>query len=298
MERLRLTRWMAVLGLLAVGVLSAAQGTPGPSSDAKAPPVLDRTGVRVYCAGPMGGPEDFATMRGIAAHLRKAGYQTYLPVDDGFSLILMYEAIAKSGRSESVQAEARHWLMVAVYTLDMYCMLERCNAMIANTNPWGGGAVNPEAGTVMEASFAAAYGIPLAFFKTDPKRLLPPDTVEGSGWDNPMIVGLSGQFGLDPDYAAGSSDELLRLLDSRCQAAGPSGLRADGTTRFGLVTPPGNMPKEVRGAMAVGRLVFELKRKYVGLPFTREVALRQADEVTALLRVEGPRHGFPKFKGE
>jgi hypothetical protein len=185
--------------------------------------------------------------------------------------------------------------MVAVYTLDMYCMLERCNAMVACTNPFEG-PVNPDAGTIMEASVAAAYGIPLAFYKTDSKRLLPPGTSEGTGWDNPMVVGLSGEFGLDPDYAAGSLGELLSLFDARCLAAKPAGARADGTLSFALATPPGQMPRAVRDAVALGRLVSEMKRKYIGVPFTREVALRQSDEVTALLRVEGPKHGFAGLK--
>lgn len=256
-------------------------------------PRLPEAKPRVYCAGPMDNAQDFADQRALAKALREGGYSVYLPVDDGFSLILMYDALAKSGRSAVEQEEARYWLMVAVYTLDMYQLLDACDAAVANVNPFDG-KVNPDAGTVVEVAVAAAYGVPVAFFKTAEPRLLPPGTRKGTGWDNPMVVGLSGDFSLRPGYAADTAEGLVRNLGKVCESAGRIVPEGKGQ-RFERATPIHRMPKAVREAIALGAKVAAMKEKYRGLTFDETMALRQVDEVVALMRAEAKRHGVAPF---
>lgn len=279
-----------VLALAALcALLLAAAPPPAPAA-----PPFDRSKVTVYCAGPMDNAQDFADQRALAAQMRKAGYQVYLPVDDGFSLILMYQALAESGRPPVAQEEARYWLMVAVYTLDMYSLLERCNAAVANVNPFQG-AVNPDAGTTMEISVAAAYGMPIAFYKTSVPRLLPPGTVYGTGWDNPMVVGLSGDFSLKPGYAVQTPADLVTALDRACAAAGPLEQR-DGRWRFAQAMPLDRAPRSFRDAVALGQKVAAMKEKYRGKTFDLPLALAQTDEVVALMRAEAHKHGVAPFR--
>lgn len=284
---------MSKTSVIAAAALCALllSATPPPAPAAQP---LDRSKVTVYCAGPMDNAQDFADQRALAAEMRKAGYQVYLPVDDGFSLILMYQALAESGRPAVAQEEAQYWLMVAVYTLDMYSLLEKCNAAVANVNPFQG-PVNPDAGTTMEISVAAAYGIPIAFFKTAAPRLLPPGTAYGTGWDNPMIVGLSRDFSLKPGYAVQSPADLVSALDRACAAAGPL-VRRDGGWRFAKAQPLDRAPQAFRDAVALGKEVAAMKEKYRGKTFDLPLALAQTDEVVALMRAEAHKHGVAPFQ--
>lgn len=286
-----------LLAALCAGALAAACAAAEPQAQpagraAAAPPCK----VRVYCAGPMGGPKDFDEMRALAKSLRDAGFETYLPVDDGFALVVLFEALEKSGRTQAQVMQAKREMMVAVFALDMYRLLEDCNAVVCNLNHFADCSVNPDAGTVMEASVAYAYGRPMWFYKTDDARLLPGGAQKGTGWDNPMIAGLVNRFDLLPDYAAGSGPELVEGLKRACETAGELRVRQDGC-QFASSLAPTQMPPQVARWVRLGARVREVKERYLGAPLTPERALRQVDDVVSLMREHGPEHGVAPWNG-
>lgn len=285
---------LAALCAVTLAAACAAAEPKAQPAEKSAPPRPCR--VRVYCAGPMGGPKDFDEMRALAKSLRDAGFETYLPVDDGFALVVLFEALEKSGRSQAQVMQAKREMMVAVFALDMYRLLEDCNAVVCNLNHFAECSVNPDAGTVMEASVAYAYGRPMWFYKTDDVRLLPGGAQKGTGWDNPMIAGLVNRFDLLPDYAAGSGPELVEGLRRACEAAGELRGRQDGC-QFASSLPPSAMPPQVARWVRLGARVREVKERYLGQPLTPERALRQVDDVVNLMREHGPEHGVMPWNG-
>jgi nucleoside 2-deoxyribosyltransferase len=132
----------------------------------------------VYCAGPLFNAAERAEMDSIAATLEAAGLTTFLPHRDGLEFAKLKPELEKLGAS--VQ-EAARMLDHAIFSLDTYQLLERCDAVVANLN----GRVADE-GTVVEASLAWHAGKPLVLFKADARSML-------SGSDNPMLTGL-GDF--------------------------------------------------------------------------------------------------------
>jgi nucleoside 2-deoxyribosyltransferase len=286
-----------LLAALCAGSLAAAcAAAEPPSRPASKPAPAPPCKVRVYCAGPMGGPKDFDDMRALAKSLRDAGFEPYLPVDDGFALVVLFEALEKSGRSQAQVMQAKREMMVAVYALDMYRLLEDCNAVVCDLNHFAECSVNPDAGTVMEASVAYAYGRPMCFYKTDAARLLPGGAQKGTGWDNPMIAGLVNRFDLLPDYAAGSGPELVEGLKRACEAAGPLRIREDGC-QFASSLSPSAMPPQVARWVRLGAAVRAVKERYLGETLTPERALRQVDDVVGLIKEHGPEHGVTAWNG-
>ncbi|MFM0001880.1 nucleoside 2-deoxyribosyltransferase [Paraburkholderia dipogonis] len=133
---------------------------------------------RVYCAGPLFNAAERAEMESIAATLEAAGLTTFLPHRDGLEFAKLKPELEKLGASVE---EAAHMLDRAIFSLDTYQLLRRCDAVVANLN----GRVADE-GTVVEASLAWHAGKPLVLFKADARSML-------SGSDNPMLTGL-GDF--------------------------------------------------------------------------------------------------------
>ncbi len=285
---------LAAAGLSAVSLITAA-ADPAPQPGPKPAP-SPTCRVKVYCAGPMGGPKDFHEMRALAKGLREAGFETYLPIDDGFSLVILFEALEKSGRTPAQVMQAKREMMVAVFALDMYRLLQDCSAVACDLNHFADCSVNPDAGTVMEASVAYAYGRPMWFYKSDDARLLPGGAHKGTGWDNPMIAGLVNRFDLLPDYAAGTPAELVEGLKRACEGAGPLRMREDGC-QFASSLPPSLMPPQVARWVSLGGKVRAVKDRYLGKPLTPERALQQVDEVVALMRDQGPGHGIAPWNG-
>ena len=71
--------------------------------------------------------------------------------------------------------EVRKW----VFALDMYQLLERCQALVFNLD-----GRTPDDGSVVETAAAFTAGKPIVIFKTTPITML-------AGADNPMVEGLS-----------------------------------------------------------------------------------------------------------
>ncbi|WP_244220992.1 nucleoside 2-deoxyribosyltransferase [Paraburkholderia aromaticivorans] len=125
-------------------------------------------------------------MDSIAAALEAAGLTTFLPHRDGLEFAKLKPELEKLGASVE---EAAHMLERAIFSLDTYQLLRRCDAVVANLN----GRVADE-GTVVEASLAWHAGKPLVLFKADARSML-------SGSDNPMLTGL-GDFEVIDHLAA------------------------------------------------------------------------------------------------
>ena len=142
--------------------------------------------LRVYCAGPLFNAAERAEMDSIAHTLEAAGFATFLPHRDGLEFARLRPELEKLGASAE---EAAQILDRAIFSLDTYQLLERCDVVVANLN----GRVADE-GTVVEASLAWHAGKPLVLFKADARSML-------SGSDNPMLSGL-GDFQVVDQIAA------------------------------------------------------------------------------------------------
>ncbi|MFM0646005.1 nucleoside 2-deoxyribosyltransferase [Paraburkholderia bryophila] len=142
--------------------------------------------LRVYCAGPLFNAAERAEMDSIAHTLEAAGFATFLPHRDGLEFARLKPELEKLGASVE---EAAQILDRAIFSLDTYQLLERCDVVVANLN----GRVADE-GTVVEASLAWHAGKPLVLFKADARSML-------SGSDNPMLAGL-GDFQVVAQVAA------------------------------------------------------------------------------------------------
>lgn len=125
-------------------------------------------------------------MDSIAATLEAAGFTTFLPHRDGLEFAKLKPELEKLGASVE---DAAHILDRAIFSLDTYQLLGRCDAVVANLN----GRVADE-GTVVEASLAWHAGKPLVLFKADARTML-------DGSDNPMLSGL-GDFEVIDQLAA------------------------------------------------------------------------------------------------
>ncbi len=131
---------------------------------------------RIYCSGPLFCAEEVGGMNAIADVLEKAGFQTFLPHRDGIEAHVM-----RFGKSliPSVIPAIRNRVDYAMFALDVYELIERCDAVVCNLN----GRV-PDEGMIVEASLAFAAGKPLVLFKDDIRAPF-------SGYDNAMLTGMT-----------------------------------------------------------------------------------------------------------
>ena len=140
-------------------------------------------------------PEDQWAMDRLAASLKNAGYDTYLPQRDGLETWLLINAIRDNKLLLVLEATVARGIedhvMQAGYCLDMYNLVEHCDGMVFSMN----GRV-PDGGSVVEATGAAMAGKPLVIYKDTPIKLL-------GNFDSPMITGLTAHW----DYA-GTPDEV------------------------------------------------------------------------------------------
>jgi nucleoside 2-deoxyribosyltransferase len=142
--------------------------------------------LRVYCAGPLFNAGERAEMDSIASTLEQSGFSTFLPHRDGLEFAQLKPALEQCGASPS---EAASIVDQAIFALDTYQLLRRCDVVVANLN----GRV-PDEGTVVEATLAWHSDKPLILYKTDVRSML-------SGSDNPMVTGL-GEFDTIGDLSA------------------------------------------------------------------------------------------------
>ncbi len=130
---------------------------------------------RVYCAGPLFTDKEREEMKQIASKLEHAGYATFLPQRDGLEFSKCVECLINQGIAPD---EAGMLTSRAIFALDVYQVLRRCDALVANLN----GRV-PDEGTVSEAAMAWARGKPVVGYKADSRTAF-------EGRDNPLVAGL------------------------------------------------------------------------------------------------------------
>ena len=128
-------------------------------------------------------------MTAIATILEGAGFDTFLPHRDGLE---PYVLRFSGGALPAVVPSARDRVDRAIFALDVYELLDRCDAVVCNLN----GRV-PDEGMVVEASLAFAVGKPIVLYKADSRAPF-------GGRDNAMITAL-GRGGIE--------DHLERLPD-------------------------------------------------------------------------------------
>jgi nucleoside 2-deoxyribosyltransferase len=130
---------------------------------------------RIYCSGPLFNAEEVGGMSAIARMLEAAGFATFLPHKDGLEAYVLRMADMPTPKP---LAGIRRRIGRAIFSLDVFELLERCAAVVCNLN----GRV-PDEGMIVEASLAYAAGRPLVLFKDDVRAPF-------SGYDNSMLTSL------------------------------------------------------------------------------------------------------------
>ena len=130
---------------------------------------------RIYCSGPLFCAEEVGGMSAIARVLEDAGFRTFLPHRDGLEAYVM--RFSNASLASTVSA-VRTRIDYALFSLDVYELLERCSAVVCSLN----GRV-PDEGMIVEAALAYAAGKPLVLFKDDARAPF-------GGYDNSMLTSL------------------------------------------------------------------------------------------------------------
>ncbi len=130
---------------------------------------------RIYCSGPLFCAEEVGGMTAIANVLEDAGFRTFLPHRDG---IEAYVLLFSNPSFPSNVSAIRKQIDYAIFSLDVYELIERCHAVVCNLN----GRV-PDEGMIVEAALAYASGKPLVLFKDDVRAPF-------GGYDNSMLTSL------------------------------------------------------------------------------------------------------------
>lgn len=152
---------------------------------------------QVYCAGPLFNESERREMSEIAAGLEAAGYDTFLPHRDGLEFARLLPELQRIAPSPS---NADVILQRAIFSLDVFQLLTRSEAIVANLN----GRV-PDEGTVIEAALAWMAGKAVVLYKNDARTVL-------NGSDHPMLLAL-GDFRLVSEL-----DEVPRAVDEQIRA--------------------------------------------------------------------------------
>ena len=162
--------------------------------------------MKVYCAGPLFNDKEREEMAEIAQSLESEGFDVFLPQRDGLELAVCVEALVENGldRHRASQALSR-----AIFALDVYQVLEACDAIVVNLN----GRV-PDEGAVAEAAMAWRAGKALVAYKADVRTAF-------NGYDNPLVAGLF-------DFKTSSTiDDLVASLKSELEKSPPAVRESD-----------------------------------------------------------------------
>jgi nucleoside 2-deoxyribosyltransferase len=130
---------------------------------------------RIYCSGPLFCAEEIGGMSAIAKVLEDAGFQTFLPHRDGMEgYVMRFSNTSPASTIPGIRTRIDY----ALFSLDVYELIERCSAAVCNLN----GRV-PDEGMIVEAALAYAAGKPLVLFKDDARAPF-------GGYDNSMLTSL------------------------------------------------------------------------------------------------------------
>ena len=162
--------------------------------------------MKVYCAGPLFNHKEREEMAEIAQSLESEGFDVFLPQRDGIELAVCVETLVENGLD---RPRASDLLSRAIFALDVYQVLEACDALVINLN----GRV-PDEGAVAEAAMAWRAGKALAAYKADVRTAF-------KGYDNPLVAGLF-------DFKTSSTiDDLVASLKSELEKSPPAVRESD-----------------------------------------------------------------------
>lgn len=181
----------------------------------------------IYCSGPLFCPEERGLMLAMAQCLEAHGYATFLPQRDGIEALVM--GMVDSPLNVNL-FNIRKALDRAIFALDIYQILERCDALVFNMN----GRV-PDEGGLVETAVAWAAGKPLVIYKDDARTAF-------KGMDNSMISGLVYT------RKAGSIEKIPAELENALKKV----------SKAGDNPYPGDMPPAVKDAVDLGRKIWSL----------------------------------------
>lgn len=136
---------------------------------------MERSSLKIYCAGPLFNPSERKEMELLAGALRKADYSVFLPQEDGLEFAKLFPAFLNKG----VEAqEAQQLLNQAIFALDVF-QVKDSNGLVLNMN----GRV-PDEGAMVEAGIAWSFSKPIVILNSDDRSLL-------QGNHNPLVLGLA-----------------------------------------------------------------------------------------------------------
>ncbi len=200
---------------------------------------------RIYCSGPLFCAEEIGGMSAIAKVLEDAGFQTFLPHRDG---IEGYVLRFSNSSFPSIISGIRTRIDYAIFSLDVYELIERCSAVVCNLN----GRV-PDEGMIVEAALAYATGKPLVLYKDDIRAPF-------GGYDNSMLTSLvRGRIvGKLKDLPFALMDVISRKTD--------------------LVSPPSDLKKAISNGKRISSILERLPEKMFKKNWPDEVICQVIDE--------------------
>lgn len=210
----------------------------------------------VYCSGPLFCPEEIAVMTAISDCLEENGYGTFLPHRDGIEAHVM--RFVNSPIHVDI-LPVRGWIDRAIFSLDIYQIVERCSHLVFNMN----GRV-PDEGGLVETAIACAAGKPVVVYKNDVRTAF-------GGMDNSMISGLVETRKVDQINKIPAELERVAAL---LNAHGPSPYRA------------GNVPWGMEKTIRLGRRIWEVMTRI-------DRRARKPDEFVRSIAAMVREHGEP-----
>jgi nucleoside 2-deoxyribosyltransferase len=200
---------------------------------------------RIYCSGPLFCAEEVGGMSAIAKVLEDAGFQTFLPHRDGLETYIM-----RFGNSSflSTISGIRTRIDYAIFSLDVYELIERCSAVVCNLN----GRV-PDEGMIVEAALAYAAGKPLVLFKDDVRAPF-------GGYDNSMLTSLV-------------HGKIVRKLKEL-----PSALKSEMSHKIDLGHLSGDLKKAISYGKRISSVIERLPKNRGKKRWSEEVLSKVIDE--------------------
>ena len=200
---------------------------------------------RIYCSVPLFCAEEVGGMNAIAKVLEDAGFQIFLSHRDGIEAYVM-----RFGNSSlpSTISGIHTRFDYAIFSLDVYELIERCNAVVCNLN----GRV-PDEGMIVEASLAYAAGKPLVLFKDDARAPF-------GGYDNSMLTSLV-------------HGKIVRKLKEL-----PSALKQEMSHEIDLMPLSGDLRKAISYGKRISSAMEHLPKSIAKKRWSEEVLSQVIDE--------------------
>lgn len=155
-------------------------------------------------------------MTAIARTLEGAGYTTFLPHRDGLEgYVMRFGNISVPAITSAIRTRVDQ----AIFALDVYELLERCDAVVCNLN----GRV-PDEGMIVEAALAYAAGKPLVLYKDDIRSPF-------GGHDNAMLTALSQ--GRVINHLGELPEAVARGLSARSERLAPLSVELQKAIAYG-----------------------------------------------------------------